>query len=93
MTKLPKQWKHWLKLGHFKYCSSDRKWGPYYPYRNGRNYRVSDKGKWQIDDGDFDRWANSFGAEIPIPQTEADFLGAIGLLEVLAEERLKELRG
>jgi hypothetical protein len=87
MVKLPKQWKHWLRLGHFKWRACDRKWGQRYPHRNGRNFRVA-KHKWQIDDGgDFDRWGNSFGAEVSIPKTQAEFLGSIGLLEMLAKTR------
>jgi hypothetical protein len=43
----------------------------------------------QICDGDFDRWANSVGAEVRFPWTESDFVKA---LDELCAINLKKIR-
>jgi len=76
----PKQWKYWLRSNGFKWRYCDRKWGKYYPHRDGRNYRLTHSRMFQIDDGDFDRWGNSVGAEIPMPLTEKEFVAGVRIL-------------
>lgn len=46
-----------------------------------RKFRVLPHiGVMQICDGNFDRWANSVGAEVPLPKTRAEFCAAIEIL-------------
>ena len=52
----------------------------------------------EICDGNFDRWANSVGAEVPMPKTEAEFHAAIETLlresaaKVAEQKRSADLR-
>jgi hypothetical protein len=56
-----------------------------------RNFRVlSHLGIMQICDGYFDRWANSVGAEVPLPRTEAEFVAALDTLLRDSEARVRE---
>ncbi len=101
MTKLPKQWKHWLSINGFKWAKRTR-YGHLNPVKAGRRYRVTcvldpetlkprrdtDPGIrfFQIDDGgEFDRWANSKGAEVPLPRTHAEFKEAVAKLTSLCQ--------
>ena len=43
-----------------------------------------------ICDGNFDRWANSMGASVPLPRTEAEFNTAIRTLMSKARKRVAE---
>jgi len=44
----------------------------------------------QICDGYFDRWANSVGASVPVPQTEVEFKAALETLLRESEARVRE---
>lgn len=44
----------------------------------------------QICDGYFDRWANSVGASVPVPQTEAEFVVSLETLLRESEARVRE---
>lgn len=53
--------------------------------RDCRRYRVTDRGTFQICDGNFDRWANSVGAEVPIPRNEKEFDQALKSLREMSQ--------
>lgn len=86
--KLPKQWKHWAKKAGLK---PERKRGAgsgFYMLGRGRRWRVNCNNQFQCSCpiADFDRWANSLGAQIDgIPQTEKQFLMAVNNLEFLSD--------
>lgn len=46
----------------------------------GRRWRVDIHGQLQVSDLDFDRWANSLAAGVPLPTTEAAFIAAVRAL-------------
>lgn len=94
--RLPKQIEHWFELFGVKF---DARYGTGYstrktnlvgcakPYRHFRVLRHL--GIMQICDGYFDRWANSVGAEVTIPKTEAEFRQAMATL--LATAKLEKV--
>jgi hypothetical protein len=88
----PKQLKHWFaEFGiHF-----DQRYGVGYGYRRAltegcagrmRHFRALARcGLLQICNGDMDRWANSVGAEMEMPRTQAEFRLAMSKLLSSAE--------
>lgn len=86
--KLPKQWRHWAKKAGLKPERVRGAGNLFYMIGRGRRWRVNCSGQFQcscwIDE--FDRWANSLGAQIDgIPQTEKQFLATVELL--ISDER------
>ena len=96
MTKLPKQWNHWVRDSHLlDNCMSIRKYRGYYLRGKGHYWRVAGN-TFQISDTikDFDRWANSTVGFIDLPRTRAEFREAVEKLleqaELIAELNTKE---
>ena len=92
MTKLPKQWHHWVKDSRLRdNCIGLRQYRGYYLRGRGRYWRVAGY-TFQISDPieEFDRWANSMAAVIDLPQTKAEFRAAVETLLVLAGEEIKD---
>jgi hypothetical protein len=82
MTKLPKQWNHWVRDSHLIDTSGGlRKYKGYWLRGKGRYWRVV-RDTLQISEPieDFDRWANSLVGSVPLPQTKADFRVAVNTL-------------
>ena len=81
-VKLPKQWKHWcadqkLRIHGRKCGNRQSQW--FYLEGHGRYWRVNCYGQFQCGDtyDDFDRWALSDIAELPLPKTRAEFRTAV----------------
>lgn len=56
-----------------------------------RHFRVLPHiNRMDICDGDFDRWANSLGASVPMPTTEAEFMAAVQTLLKKSRKRALE---
>lgn len=80
--------KNWRGLGYFyassrrtayiKDCVSDRRYFRVLPHIN----------RMDICDGFFDRWANSLGASVPMPTTEAEFMTAVETLLKKSRKRV-----
>jgi len=82
MTKLPKQWNHWVRDSHLlDNCMSIRKCRGYYLRGRGHYWRVAGN-TFQISEpvADFDRWANSLVGCVDLPQTKAEFRAAVDTL-------------
>ena len=83
--RLPKQWLHWAQTMGLKPMGRNMRgrWRGYYMIGRGRCWRVNDKGYFQVSCpfADFDRWANSFGAEVTwLPSSKTTFQAAVRLL-------------
>lgn len=103
----PKQLRHWAQQHGF-YMVRFRK-APWrgYPIARTRKARFVDGtrdrvryirvlphlDRMDICDGYFDRWANSMGASVPMPKTQAEFDAAIGELVRKARKRVAETHG
>lgn len=80
---LPKQWLHWA--WKMRLCPESRahKYDGLYLIGRGRRWRVNARGHFEVSTelSDFDRWANSTAASLPmIPTTEAEFRAAVASL-------------
>lgn len=87
--KLPKQWKYWAKKAGLRPERIRGAGNGFYMTGRGRRWRVNCNGQFQCSCliEDFDRWANSRGAEVDgIPQTEKQFLEAVSKLIFLVED-------
>lgn len=87
----PKQLRHWCMLAGLR--PECHKWrGHHYYIGHGRRWRLNCHGEWQISCRDFDRWANSVEATVPLPRYEQEFLAVVAhmrsnaLLGVLRSE-------
>ena len=83
--KLPKQWKYWCKKAGLKPIYPQRSRRPIYALiGHGYLWRVTASSRFERSclQEDFDRWANSGGPTLPIPQTEAQFMSAVAELVV-----------
>jgi len=92
MTKLPKQWHHWVKDSRLlDNCLGIRQYRGYYLRGKGRFWRVAGN-TFQMSDPieDFDRWANSTAGFIDLPSTRDEFRAAVQKLLVWAEEKIIE---
>ena len=76
MIKLPKQWRHWVKLAGLKPERIRGRGNLLYLVGNGRRWRVDMYGV--LNKGEtldtFDRWANSTEDNFPLPKTRDEFL-------------------
>lgn len=82
-SKLPKQWCYWcrkagLNVG-YRLSDQRKKYSWWYLKGHGHRWRVNSENNFQISYPEihFDRWANSFKAEVRLPQTEKEFLDAV----------------
>lgn len=90
----PKQMRHWMEANGFRLLRYKKRNWRECPIAITRKPRFCEEtvephrlirvlphlGLMQICDGNFDRWANSVGAEIEMPKTKAQFETALGLL-------------
>lgn len=96
---LPKQWKHWCAVAGLRpdakrtvpRMAPCHSW--FYVKGRGRRWRVNDRGMFQCGDTheDFDRWALCHTEEVPLPQSQKEFLQAVEQL-LAAQERAAEAR-
>ena len=91
MTKLPKQWNHWVKDSRLRdNCLGIRQYRGYYLRGRCRYWRVAGN-TFQMSDPteDFDRWANSMAAVIDLPRTRDEFREAVEKLLEQAQLKIK----
>lgn len=95
-ARLPKTMPHWFRefgitfdagTGHGYARRRELKIGCGEPLRRFR--ALPNLGLLQICDGYFDRWANSVGAEVPLPKSRIEFVAAMQIL--LAEAKLAKI--
>lgn len=77
--KLPKAWFHWLRENGIRPETRRRPYSGFYLKGRGRHWRVDCNGQFEVSCpfDDFDRWANSGVAEVPVPATRAGFRQAV----------------
>jgi len=88
MTKLPRQWSHWLADSHFRDTAPTKKYRGLYFTGKGRAWRVVED-TLQVSEpyASFDRWANSFVGSAPIPKTRDEFRVTIANLLAMTWEK------
>ncbi|MBI6725686.1 hypothetical protein YA0089_18950 [Pseudomonas viridiflava] len=79
LNKLPKSWLHWMRESGIRPETRRRWYSGYYLKGRGRHWRVDCNGQLEVSCpfDDFDRWANSGVAEVPVPTTRAGLKQAI----------------
>jgi hypothetical protein len=83
-NNLPKQWLHWAKKTGLKPERYRSRFAGFYMIGRGRRWRVNMHGAFECSCllADFDRWANSRGAEqFELPSSEMAFSLAVENLE------------
>src|SRR5262249_40419294 len=102
-ARLPKSFRHWMRKHHITVYDGSRN-SPYGRSRRAiytagcaepvRFFRaLPHVNEFQICDGRFDRWGNSVGASVPVPQTEAEFKAALQTLLATAVVATPNLSG
>ncbi|USN15329.1 hypothetical protein KIKIMORA_01830 [Brevundimonas phage vB_BpoS-Kikimora] len=70
------------RTAYIQDCADDRRFFRVLPHIN----------RMDICDGYFDRWANSLGASVPMPTTEAEFMSAVQTLLKKSRKRALEIK-
>ncbi|USN14748.1 hypothetical protein PAPPERLAPAPP_03790 [Brevundimonas phage vB_BpoS-Papperlapapp] len=70
------------RTAYIQDCADDRRFFRVLPHIN----------RMDICDGYFDRWANSLGASVPMPTTEAEFMAAVQTLLKKSRKRALEIK-
>jgi len=102
--RAPKQMRHWIEVNGFRLRRWKKRSWRDYPMAITRKSRfcqgtreqhrmirvIPELNRMDICDGDFDRWANSMGASVPMPKTKAEFEAALVQLIDESRSRLRD---